>query len=145
MAAFTIHQASVAPVKIYDQITAPAASSLSAGDVVRYNDGGSFVTADAGAASTASAAGICLTTVTSGFAATALADGIIDVGGAVSHIAYGNGVFMGDELGSLSAASGTVEMMVGRVRPGFGFPGTNDKVLRVSFGFGGGQIGAKGD
>jgi len=57
--------------------------------------------------------------------------GILDIGNALSAVAYGATVFLSDTDGTLADTAGTVSTIVGYVIPGFGST-TPDKLLLVN-------------
>jgi hypothetical protein len=62
---------------------------------------------------------------------TVMKRGILDVGNALSAVAYGATVFLSDTDGTLADTAGTVSTIVGYVIPGFGST-TPDKLLLVN-------------
>lgn len=114
-------------------ITKPAGAALTAGMVVRENTSGQLVGADASAAGTADIKGIALASVASGQAVTALRDGLVDIGNALSSIAIGASIYLSDtgtNTGVMADAAGTSSAVVGVVTSGWGYT-TADKLLRV--------------
>lgn len=67
-----------------------------------------------------------------GQAITVVRNGLLDIGNALSGVAFGAPIYISDTDGTLSDSAGdsTVDVIIGRVVPGWG-SATADKLLRV--------------
>lgn len=121
----------VAPVNIRERITAPAGEAITIGNYVRLNTStGKLELGNASSAGEAKQGGIALATVVVGQTVTAVVDGDLDVGNALSALAFNAEVYLSDTDGTLADGAGTVSKIIGRVRPVWS--GTSaDKILRV--------------
>lgn len=129
MANLTITE--VAPVKIVEQSTAPAAEAITKGQYVRIDTTTGKATKGNGtAAGEARKGGIALETVVAGEALTFVRKGVLDLGDALDSLTYDDDVFLSDTDGTLADAAGTVSLIVGTVVPGLGHT-TPDKLLRI--------------
>jgi hypothetical protein len=110
MADLTVVAADVAPVRVIEQHTLPAAAAITIGAVVYIDTNGKFALADASAAPTAGAYGIAIQKATeAGEAVTAVRKGLVDMGDALDALAFGASVFLSDtNTGILGDAAGTV-------------------------------------
>jgi hypothetical protein len=112
----------------------PAGATITAGMVVRMNTSARLVGADGSAAGTADAIGIALKGGPAGTAiSVAGANAIVDLGDALSAVAYGAPVYLSDtgtNTGVMGDAAGTATRIVGWCIPAFGNT-TADKLLRV--------------
>jgi hypothetical protein len=134
MADLTITSTEVAPVQVFKAFTGPAAESVSAGQVVRLDTStGKLTLANASSASEAGQQrGILLRSADPNETATAVEEGLVDVGDALSSLAYDAPVYLSDTDGTLADAAGTVTVLAGRVVPIFGNgTSTPDKLLAV--------------
>ena len=132
MANLTVTAADVAPVKVLEQYTAPAAEAITVGQVVRLDTtAGTWTLANGSAAGEARGLGIAISAANqAGIAITAVIKGVLDMGDALGDLTYDDDVFLSDTDGTLADAAGTVSLIVGRVVPGFAST-TPDKLLRV--------------
>jgi hypothetical protein len=133
MALLTIAAADVRVVKRADehQHTAPAGEAITAGQYIRWSTAGKFELGNATAAGEVGDGFIAEKSVAVGEAVTGLkGPTLIDVGDALSVIAYGGSVFLSDTDGTLADAAGTVSTVVGKVVPGWA--GSAKKLLRLS-------------
>lgn len=131
MADLTITATAVKPVQVVEQFTGPAAEDISAGQYVRFNT--TYGKVELGNGSTADEAregGIALNTVKAGQAVTAVRQGLLDVGNALSSIDFDANIYLSDTDGALADAAGTVSRIVGQVVPAWGATSA-DKLLRV--------------
>ncbi len=133
MADLTITAANVKPVLIFEQLPAgPTDEALNAGEPIKINtSNGKYTPAKGTTAAEARAIGLAITTA--GFAGqtvSAVKKAIVDVGDALSALAYDQAVYLSDTDGTLADAAGTVSVVVGRVVPGWGST-TADKLLLV--------------
>lgn len=141
MANLTIAAADVALV-VGDSIdgtetfTAPSEEALTAGQFARLNTttgfqalGNATTSAEAGAGNPRR--GLALNTVAVNETTTFIKKGLLNVGSALSALAYGAQVFLSDTDGTLADAAGTVSTVVGYVVPGYG-AATPDKLLYVN-------------
>lgn len=137
MANLSITAANVAAVStpggLYEAVTGPAAEAISAGQYCRLNvtsgtielgNGTTAVEARSGgvAISTANAANVTITMLRKGY---------IDVGNALSSLAYDADVYLSNTDGTLSSSAGTVSLVVATVVPSYGAT-TAEKMLRVN-------------
>ena len=131
MANLGITASDVAPVEVIEQFTGPAAESINAGQYVRYNvTTGKIELGNATTAAEARSGGIAITSAGAGETVTAVRKGIVDVGDALTALAYDADVYLSDTDGTLADAAGTVSKIVGTVVPVWGYT-TADKALRV--------------
>ncbi|MFQ5352375.1 MAG: hypothetical protein ACE5D3_04800 [Candidatus Binatia bacterium] len=123
-------------MEIVEQITAPAASSTSKGDVVRISatTGDLVKTSAASKAKRGEAVFIAIRNSATNGAVTAVRQGVLDVGEALSALNYGAKVYMSVSTGKISNTVGTVSTgcaVIGTVDPGWAYT-TADKLLRVN-------------
>jgi predicted RecA/RadA family phage recombinase len=132
MTDLTIVAADVAPVRVIEQHTLPAAAAITVGAVVYIDSAGKFALADGSSAGPAAAYGIAMEKATeANEAITAVRKGIVDLGDALDALAFGASVYLSDtNTGILGDVAGTVSKVVGTVIPGWGATAA-DKLLRV--------------
>jgi hypothetical protein len=133
MANLTIAAADVRVVRRADehQHTAPAGEAITAGQYIRFSTTGKFELGNATAAGEVGDGFIAEKSVAIGETVTGLKNPcVLDVGDALSGIAYGVSVFLSDTDGTLADAAGTVSTVVGKVVPGWA--GSAKKLLRLS-------------
>ncbi len=134
MALLTIVAADVHSVRIDGPnayITAPAGEAIAAGNYVRLNTTtGHLELGNGTTAGEARDGGIALTSAAVGVTCTAQRTGIIDIGDAMTALAYDADVFLADTDGRLGDVAGTVSKVVGTVVPAFG-TATPDKLLQL--------------
>jgi len=133
MALLTIAVADVRVVKRGDlhQHTAPAGEAIAAGQYIRFSTAGKFELGNAGSAGEVGDGFIAEKSAAIGEAVTGLKGPcVLDVGDALSGIAYGVSVFLSDTDGTLADAAGTVSTVVGKVVSGWA--GSAKKLLRLS-------------
>lgn len=128
MAAITVSD--VRPVELIEQFTGIAGEAITKGQVVRFNTSGRLVRAAADAAANATAVGIALRDAAAGAAVTCIRHGVLDLGGALDGLGYGDAVYLGNTAGTLDTASGTVTVQVGQVIAQHTLAGPQ-KLLRV--------------
>lgn len=133
MALLTITASEVDPVIVWEQLTGPCGEAFDAGQYTRID-----ATTGYRALGNASAAGevgdfggICLKSGNINGQVTVIRKGILNVGNALSALAYGADVFLSDTDGTLADTAGTVSTIVGKVIPGYGNV-TPDKLLYVN-------------
>lgn len=117
-------------VESIDQFDAPS-NEVFGYEPVRLHTDGTVTPANGTDATESNFAGFA--TVESdrvGQAITVIRDGLLDVGNALSALAFGAAVYLSDTDGTLADSAGTVSVIVGRVVPGWG-SATADKLLRV--------------
>jgi len=133
MADLTITPASVAPVRIDEQRSGPTAVAMEAGVVVYVDSNGKYALANGNAAPQAVAAGITLEkATTAGETVTVMRKGLLDVGNALSALAFQAPVYLSNTSGGiLGDGAGSVSLVVGTVVPVWGAT-TADKLLRVN-------------
>lgn len=121
----------VTPIAIRDCITAPAGEAITIGQYCRYNtSSGKLELGNASSSGEAKHGGIALKTVAVGETLTAMVDGDLDVGNALSSLAYNADVYLSDTDGALADGAGTVSKIIGRVQA-IWTGATPDKYLRV--------------
>jgi len=131
MTNLTIVAADVAPAKIIEQFTGPAAEAIVAGQYVRFNtSSGKIELGKATTTAEARAGGIALGSVAANETVTALSKGWLAVGAALDALTFDDDVYLSDTDGTLADAAGTVSRLVGTVVPAWGNT-TADKLLRV--------------
>jgi hypothetical protein len=132
MSDLTITGTDVAPVEIFEQWTAPAAETFSAGAMVRLDTSTGKVTgANATAAGEARTMGMAITEATyANETVTVVKRGIIDVGDALDSLDYDAAIYLSNTDVTLGDAAATVSLVVGRVVPGWGYT-TADKLLHL--------------
>lgn len=131
MADLVITPAKVAPVRVIEQFTAPAAEAIDAGEYVRIDTTtGKAALGNGSSAGEARLGGIAINSAVAGQAVTVVRYGVIDVGDALDALTYDDDVYLSDTDGKLADAEGTVGVYVGTVVPGWGNT-TADKLLRV--------------
>lgn len=121
---------SVRIVEWVDKFDAPS-NEVFGFEAVRFHTDGTVTPANGTTTTEANFQGIA--TIESdriGKAITVVRDGLLDVGEALSGLAYGAAVYLSDTDGTLADAAGTVSVIAGRVEPGWGST-TSDKLLRV--------------
>lgn len=141
MADLSVTPADVAPVKIVQQFTAPAAEDIDAGQPVRLDTTSAHWTlANGTTAPEARVKGLAMRSVLAGGELTALQKGIMSLGAALDALAPDAPVYLSDTDGTLATADtdATVDVIVGRVVPGFsglattGLPTTGgDRLLEI--------------
>lgn len=100
-------------------------------EAVRFNTSGEVTPAKGTDATEANFQGFA--TIESdrvGQAVTVVREGLLDVGNALSALAFGAPVYLSDTDGTLATTAGTVPVIIGRVAPGWGSI-TADKLLHV--------------
>jgi hypothetical protein len=112
----------------------PAGGTITAGDTVYLDTAGKVQRADADADATENAIGLALRSVVSGEAVTiAGPDALVDLGDALSSVAFGASVFLSGTAGALGTTAGSASVVMGRVESVFSqTSGTADKLLRLS-------------
>lgn len=119
------------PVEVVEQFTGPLAEAATPGTYVRLSvTTGMIEKGNATNAAEARKGGILISGGVAGQAVTAVKRGIVDVGNALSAVAYDADVFLSNTDGKLADAAGTVSSIVGKVIPAWGAT-TADKLLRV--------------
>lgn len=129
MADLTITRAR--PVQVDRQFTGPLAEAVSEGQYARLNaTTGMIEKGNATNAAESRDGGIAINGGVARQTITVVADGIVDVGGALDALGYDADVFLSDTDGVLADAAGTVSKVVATVVPGWASV-TADKLLRV--------------
>jgi hypothetical protein len=135
MALLTIVAARVHSVRINgpnDIVSGPASEAITAGQYVRYDTATGKVTPGNGTTAAESRdGGIALNSA-------AIADltvefqraGVVDIGDAMTALAYDADVFLSDTDGTLADVAGTVSKVIGTVIPAWGAT-TADKLLQL--------------
>lgn len=133
MANLTITADDVRVVRSADehQHTAPAVEACTAGQYIRWSTAGKFELGNATAAGEVGDGFIALKDAAVGETVTGLkGPTLLDVGDALSGLAYGASVYLSDTDGTLADAAGTVSTVVGKVVPGWA--GSAKKLLRLT-------------
>lgn len=134
MAELTVTSTVVTPVKVIEQITAPTAEVITAGQMVRIDTTtGKLTLANGSAAGEARTCGMAISGATAaGDPITAVRKGIVDVGNALADLTYDDDVYLDDTDGKLTDTAGESAQtkIVGTVVPGWGAT-TADKLLRL--------------
>lgn len=118
-------------VESTEQITTPASEVFAVGEAVRFDTSGLLTPGNGSAAGEADIEGIAVRACTYvNEAVTAVRKGTLDVGDALSALAFGALVYLSDTDGQLADAAGTVTVVVGRVIAAWGNT-TADKLLLV--------------
>jgi hypothetical protein len=135
MANLTIDPDRVAPISIdraNGDITAPAAEAIAKGQYVRLNvTTGRLELGNGSTAAEARSGGVAITgALGAGDIITAVRKGELDLGDALTALAYDQDVFLSNTDGTLADTAGTVSLVVGTVVSGNGHT-TPDKLLRV--------------
>lgn len=113
------------------QHTAPAAVAIEKGNAIRINTDGKFELADASAAGTLGDVYVALNRAAAGETVTGVkSPTLLDLGDALSALAYGASVYVSDTAGALNDGAGTVSKVAGTVVPSWGDT-TPGKLLRV--------------
>ncbi len=120
------------PVKVIEQITAPAAEVVTAGTYVRQSTTtGKLEKGNGTIAAEAKVGGIAIQSAeTTNLTITAVTKGWVDVGDALSAVDYDADVFLSNTDGVLATTAGTVSRVVGKVVAAWGNT-TADKLLRL--------------
>jgi hypothetical protein len=120
------------PVKVIEQITAPAAEVVTAGTYVRQNTSTGKLEKGNGTTTTENKPGglTIQAAETINLTITAVTKGWLDVGDALSALAYDAPVYLSDTDGTLGTTAGTVSTVVGKVVAAWGNT-TADKLLSV--------------
>lgn len=112
------------------QHTAPAGEAITAGQYIRWSSAGKFEKGNATAAGEVGDGFIALKDAAIGEALTGVKGPcLLDVGDALSAMAYGDTVFLSDTDATLATTAGTVSTFVGTVVPGWA--GSAKKLLRL--------------
>lgn len=121
----------VAAVEVIEQMTAPAAEAIDAGEAVFIDTNGKFQLADQDEATEDDPAGVAISTANAaGITITVVRKGIVDLGDALSSLAYGASVYLSATPGGIYDSDPGNTILIGKVVPGWGYT-TADKLLRV--------------
>lgn len=133
MAALTITDTAVHTVQVTQQETLPAAVAIAAGQYIMIDVNGKWALGNSavGGAGIGKRGALAAKTVAAGEALTGIIKGIMDLGNALSAVAYDAAVYVNDANGSLGDAAGTVSKVVGNVRPVWNNSGVPDKLLFI--------------
>lgn len=119
-----------------ETFTAPSEEALTAGQFARLNTstgfqalGNATTTAEAGAGNPRR--GIAINTIAANETTTFVKKGLLNVGSALSSLAYGALVYLSDTDGTLADGAGTESTVIGYVVPGYAST-TPDKLLYVN-------------
>ena len=133
MADLTIVAADVSPVRVWEQLTLPAAEAIDAGEVVRLDTAsGQATLANASSAAEGRVLGIAMNSAVAGEALTIMKSGLIDLGDALDSETFDELLAISDTDGKIDDGAGvpTADYNIGRVYPSFGAT-TADKILLV--------------
>ena len=112
------------------QHTAPAGEAITAGQYIRWSTAGKFELGNATAAGEVGDGFIALKDAAVGEAVTGVKGPcLLEVGDALSAMAYGATVYLSDTDATLATTAGTVSTFVGTVVPGWA--GSAKKLLRL--------------
>jgi hypothetical protein len=132
MADLTIAAADVAPVRVVQQFTGPAAEPIAAGQMVRLDTAsGKFALANATSAAEGRIIGMAIQTASlAGETITVVSKGLVDVGDALTAQDYDEALELSNTDGTIDDGAGTptAVYIVGRVFPAWGAT-TADKIL----------------
>ena len=132
MADLTIAAADVAPIRVVEQLTGPAAEAIDAGEMVRIDtSAGTFTLANATTAAEGRAIGMAVTSANqAGITITVVKKGVVEVGDALTSETYDEALKLSNTDGKIDDGAGapTGSYIIGRVLPAFGAT-TADKVL----------------
>lgn len=119
-------------VEVTQQETLPAAVAITAPAYCYIDTAGKWALGNGtDQAHIGRRAGLVIKSVDAGFPATGIIKGAVDVGNALSALAFDAQVFLSDTTGGvLATAAGTVSKVVGAVRPAWGNTSA-DKILFV--------------
>lgn len=121
------------PVEVIDQFTGPLAEAVAEGQYVRFNVTTGMVELGNGTnAAESRGGGLAISGGVARQTITAVRQGVLDVGNALSALTYDDDVFLSDTDGTLADAAGTVSKIVCTVVSGYAAT-TPDKLLRVNF------------
>ncbi len=123
----------VTPALVYDQVTAPASEAITLAQYVRLSTAGKLEPGNGTDATESAKGGVALSTVGAGETVTMVTDGYLDVGNALTAMAFNASVYLSDTDGTLATTAGTVSRVVGRVVAAWGATSA-DKLLRVEMG-----------
>lgn len=134
MTDISITAADVAPVEVYEYFTGPAAESVSAGQIVRQDTTtGKLTLANATTAGEAGQKrGMVLRDAAPNITVTALKRGKVDVGDALSALAFDAPLYLSDTDGLLADTAGSVTVLAGAVIPAWAST-TADRLLWLDF------------
>lgn len=127
---------SVRIVESRDQFDAPS-SEVFGFEMVRVDTNGAVTPANGTDATESNYAGFaCIESDRVGQAITVMRDGLLDIGNALSEVAYYAPIYLSDTDGQLSDSAGdsTVDLIIGRCVPGHGSYPTADKLLLIKKG-----------
>lgn len=125
---------SITPVKVFEQVTAPINETVAAGQYVRFNTStGKLELGNGSSSGEAAKGGLALTGGVAGETITAVVSGWVDIGNALSALAFNASVYLSDTDGTLADGAGTSSRVVGRVYPSWGAT-SSDKLLKVELG-----------
>ena len=121
------------PVETYVQHTGPAGEALALGQYARPNaTSGKFEKGNATTAGEAAKGGIVITQAYAAQPVTIVQHGLVDVGDALAGLDFNDPVYISDTDGTFTddPADATVDVIIGRVFPGFAHT-TADKLLLI--------------
>lgn len=133
MADIAITASDVAPIKVVEQHTGPAAEAIDAGEIVRLDTtSGKFTLANASSAAEGRAFGMAVNSAVAGETLTVVKKGMVDLGDAITAEDYDETLRLSNTDGALDDGAGTPTgtYNVGRVVPAWGAT-TADKVFLV--------------
>lgn len=133
MANIAITASDVAPIKVIEQHTGPAAEAIDAGEIVRLDtSSGQFTLANASSAAEGRAFGMAVSSAVAGETLTVVKKGMVDLGDALTAETYDETLRLSNTDGALDDGAGTPTgtYNIGRVMPAWGAT-TADKVFLV--------------
>lgn len=133
MADIAITASDVAPIKVEEQHTGPAAEAIDAGEVVRLDTtSGKFTLANATSAAEGRAFGMAVNSAVAGETLTVVKKGMVDLGDALTSEDYDEELNLSNTDGALDDGAGTPTgtYAIGRVVPAWGATAA-DKVFLV--------------
>lgn len=133
MANLTVTAATVHVIKALEQLTAPAAVAIAAGQIIAIDANGKWFLA---LATTAANAGrrraMAAKSVAAGESLTGIIRGLVDVPGALDALAFDAQIFLSDTAGTIADTAGTVSTVVGTIVPGWASGASPDRLLLLN-------------
>lgn len=135
MAIISIGTSDVSMVSMVEGFHSIAGSTVTAGQFVRYDVNGKFIPGSVNDAATAEFGGVAIGNGDTGADFTMMRRGVLNVGNALSAVAFGSKIFLGSVAGEWRTdafgTAGTVDIEIGTVIAVWGNGGTADKLLAV--------------
>lgn len=131
MAAITVTALDFMAVDVREQLIAPSAEAITAGQYIRLDTDGKWALGNGTTAGEiGSTWGLAATSVAAGEGLTGWTDADVNIGDGLTALAFDAPIYIGDVDGTLDTVAGTVSRVVARVIPGWAAT-TADKLLRV--------------